>query len=364
MAVASPPGFTNIENAENLLQSVQIGASATNLGGFTINQEFDPEVEDNLRDNTVLWQLITTKKKAIAPVIKKIRRTSRPTADFVDRNNLQAAYNNSHGDTALNLQDPGQEVKAVAGKLSFAHFNRSMYEQQGRPYGDEIASETDELLTNTARFLEMQLVQGDANSNSLAFNGIEKLIPSSGHIFTVDLTDAQPESIISKIDEVVLRASTQRNYMQKLTHIVGTGSAHKAIREEVGQALFYTNSKEVVPGLNVPSVMTNNGELPIITSPYLNDLDGGAGDDTIRLYLLDMTSLEWHGVVPFGGTPDNLEPQIFDITQYVNGQPLVEQRMVLLYGALYAKNQGAGIYRIDIKVPSGTVWNSVEEALV
>lgn len=349
-------GFKTIEETQKFL----VQAEATNVGGFTVNQNFDPEVEMYIRRETVLWQLIKNKLPAEAPIVKKIREGALPTVGAVSRGNLSAAKNapllNSETATQNDLGDPGQEVKAVAGTIQFNHFGRSMSEQQGRPYGNQVAQETRDLLVAMARYLEMSLFIGDATANPLEFNGLDHLLPGS-NVVTIDLTDDQnPQRLTDTINRTITRATSDRTIMRKITHAFCTGAGSLQVQSEVGQAVFYSNVSEVVPGFKVPGIMTSNGMIPIVNTPYINDSDGGAGNDVIRTYLVDIDSLEWRGVRPYGGE-DSYEPQIFDITQFINGNPLVEQRMALIYGTLYGKNRGNGIWRIDATVPPGSVWN-------
>jgi len=361
MPTTTPFGFQEPQLTEEFL----VQAEATNIGGFTVNQNFAPEVEDILRDETVLWQMLINKKPAPAATVKKIWKNARPVVGFTNRSNLAGALANSHAATANDLSDPGQEVKALAGTIEFEHFARSMADQQGRPFGDEVAEETAELIVNCGRFLEMSLFAGDASApGGLEFNGIDRLIPATGgHIHTSSIVSPEPDSIVSKINEVCLRASTDRNRLRKISHIFCTGSSALKIRDEVGQAVLYQNLREIVAGYEVPGIVTANGIIPIITTPYLNDIDGGVGEDICRYYLLDLSTLEWNGVYPFGGLK-SLEPQIFDISNTINGLPLVQKRMVLIYGCLYAKNRGEGLYRLDVTVPSGSVWNTAQEVLI
>lgn len=334
-------------------------ASATNLSGFTVNQDYDPEIETYIRRETVFWQLIKNKRPANSPIVKKIREGALPNVGYVDKADLTPVkappLQNNPVALQNDLGDPGQEVKAVAGSVYFNHFGRSMAAQQNNPYDDTVAEDTDDLLTSMSRFLEMQLFKGDATAEPLSFNGLDKLMDPA-NVITCDVTGSDPDNLVDVINRAVTRATTDRTIMRRLTHIMSTGSGSLQFQREVGQAVFYQNTTEVVPGFKVPGIMTSNGQLPIVSTPYIDDLDGGAGNDTIRVYVLDINSLEWRGVPPFGGS-DSLEPQIFDITQYFNGVPLVEHRMALIYGTMYAKDRGRGIFRIDCRVEPGTVWN-------
>lgn len=355
MSTATKVGFQSIEDTQRFL----IQGEAINVGGFTVNQNFDPEIEHFIRRETVLWQLIKNKLPANSPTVKKIREGALPTVGFINRGNLSAAKSaplqNSQTATQNDLSDPGQEVKAVAGTVQFNHFGRSMSEQQGRPYGEHVAEDTRDLLVSMARYLEMMLFQGDANADALAFNGIDKLMPTS-NIVECNLTEDDPQSLIEVINRTVTRATTDRTIMRRITHILCTGAASLQFQREIGQATYYQSQSEIVPGYKVPGVMTSNGLVPIVHTPYINDVDGGAGNDIMRIYLLDIDSIEWRGVRPYGGE-DSFEPQIFDITQFVNGDPLVEQRMALIYGTPYAKDRGRGIWRVDAQCEPGSVWN-------
>lgn len=347
-------GFRSVESVEKLL----VQGQATNLGGFTVNQDFDPEIEYYLRKETIFWQLIRNRKPAQSAIIKKIREGALPTVGFVNRSNLGGAPHNPLTATQNQLDDPGQEVKALAGTIEFPHFERSLYEQQNRPYGDTVADETKDLLVSMARFLEMSLFTGDATADPMSFNGIDRLMNTvSQHVFTVDKT-VVGTSISRMVNEVVVRATTDRNILRKITHIICSGAGSLAIQEEIGQTVYYTNTNEVVPNVRVPGIMTANGQIPIVPTPYIDDIPatGSVTTDTIRIYLIDIDSIEWHGVFPFGGR-STFEPQIFDVTQYISGTPLVEKRMALMYGTPYAKNRGEGIYRIDVSMEQGSTWN-------
>ncbi len=356
MPIETPVGFQDATTTESFLTQ----ASATNLGGFLINQDYAQEIEDFRRKETVFWQLIQNKVPAPAPIVKKIRKNAFLNVGFVPRSNINAT--NTPANTPVtnqpDLSDPGQEVKAIAGTLEFEHFARSMQLQQNRPYEDTIAEETADLMTSLYRFLDMQLYSGNANApGNLQFNGLEYLIPATGNVFTASRMGATPQSVATKIDEVVTRAATDRNVLKKVTHIFCTGAGALQIRKEVGDNRYYTNQTEITAGIQVPSVITSVGTLPIVTSPYLNDIDGGAGNDTIRYWLVDMDTIEWNGVFPFGGE-NSYEPQIFDISTTINGLYLVEKRMILMYGTPYAKNSGQGIFRLDLEVPTNSIWQT------
>lgn len=356
MPVSTPVGFQDPAETQEFL----IQASATNLNGFLINQDFEPEIEDIRRKTTTLWQRIGVKKPATAPIIKKIRKRGFRNIGFVPKSGLTDAnvpQNAPGNNPQINqLDDPGQEVKAVSGTLEFEHFARSMQRQQGQPWEDTVAAETADLITGCYRFLDRKLHDGDASlPGNLEFNGIRHQIPQSGHIFTADITGTNPDSVVGKIDAIVTRAAAHPDVLRRPSAIYCSSNGANIIRDEVGQQVFYHNLIEITPGFQVAGVMTSIGLLPLITSPYLTDDDGGAGNDTVRFYIVDESGLEWHGVYPDGGDR-TYEPQIFDITTFVNGIYLVQKRMILVYGTPYLADRGGCVYRLDVTAPPGTVW--------
>lgn len=356
MAIVQKVGFTEYEETQGILE-----AAAANLGGFTINQDYDPEIEDYRLMETKFWRMIPqgNKKLAAAPTVKKIVKDKRARVGFVNRTDLSSSVSTNKTDLQRNLSDPGQEVKAISGLLDFPHFARSMNEQQNRPYGDEVGEDTDDMLKEAFRYLEMSLFRGDASVNPLEFNGLQAQIVEPNHIYTVDLTATEPERIWQRVNEIVMRATTDRNIMRKITHIFTTGSAYVELQKQVESTSTRFMEKEVIPGVRVPSLMTGDGEKPIISTPYLDNLSNVSGPssaphDVLRMWLLDINAVEWHGVLPYGGTR-SLDPQIFDVTQYLSGQYLVSKRLMLMYGTPYLRN--SSLYRIDIKAPLGSAWN-------
>lgn len=350
MAITETVGWRDVE------------ATAINIDGYTVNQEYEPEILDYRRENTVFWQMIPegNKRKARSATIQHVERNKRHKVGFVDRSDLSGAVNNPKTEHELDLNDPGEEVKALMGTATFDHFGRSLARQQNYPWTDEVATDTDDMLTETYRYLEMALFRGNASLNPFEFNGLQRQMPPSGHVFEVDLTTNPPDSIWKMMNYVVMKVAHDRSVLRKVTHFFVTGSAMVKLQEEVVESVLKFNQLEVIPGVVVPTVQTGDGQKPVISSPYLDDVadvDGTNSYDYLRIFAIDIRSVFWYGVIPDGGK-ETYEPQIFDLTQFQNNQYLVLKRGVLSYGTPKLLNQG--LWRIDLKVPRGTAWNTVE----
>jgi hypothetical protein len=277
---------------------------------------------------------------------------------------LSATVHNRKEDLNLNLNDPGQPIRALTSSVSFPHFPRSVAKAQGMPYGDEIAENTDSMLKEGYRFLEMALFNSrNTPETPHAFNGLQAQQTEEGHVFTVDTIGDTPESIVDTINEVCTRIATDRNVRRKVTHLMVTGAAYTAISREVRANSIKVNMVEIIPGVRVPAIITGAGEVPIFMTPYLDDVADPAGDDShdvVRIFPLDLECVEWWGLIPDGGT-ETIEPQIFDMSasMYSATTPLVMQRMMLLYGTPYLNNEG--LWRIDVRVPRGRAWSLAQE---
>jgi len=339
---------------------MEIQANAIPLDGFIVRDDFIPVIRRYVREETTFWQLIK-KVKAQTDVIKEIIEPSStaPAAGFVDRVSLNPPAN-SPSLQNYDLSDPGQQNKAIGGVLPFPHYTRSLYSQQGRPYGDTVARKTERLLVETLLVLERSLFVGDATTNPLAFNGIENQMPLA-NVASIDIRLGQ--SVVTALRTIVRRAISNEFELRTITHIWTSALGIQLIETETDARLAYRNMETIRPGLQVPMLVTQAGTLPLMQSPYIRDtkIIAPAPDprDEVVFYLLNMKDIEWHGVVPEGGK-DTLEPQIFDVSkqEVVGPSPSpyqLEKRMTLMYGTLYVYNRGRSMYKLVVKVPAGMI---------
>lgn len=339
-----------------IADSMLIKAQATNIGGFTVNQDLQKMVVDYRRKNTYFWQMLE-KLPARNPKIQEIRRNTFPNVGFVDRNDLSTTPVNDIASIPADLSDPGQDVKAIAGLLNVTHFGRSMEFAQGSIYGDSVAQDTDDLIVSVYRTLEKYLFTGDASAGGgTQFNGLAYLAsPDAENSYALDYTVANPTKIVQKLEEITTRVANHSFWNHRITHIFCSAGGYELIRKETENRNTLFNQVEFTPGVQVPAINSAMGNVPLLTTPYLFDVIGTGSTpvDTITYYLVDDSTLSWRGLAPFGGV-DTFEPQIFDVSNIVNGVPLLEKRFVLLYGTPYARNRGKGIYKLVVTAPSGS----------
>lgn len=333
-------------------------AAATNIDGFTCRTDYMDMIGKYLRRNTIFWPLLR-KEKAEADVVREILEAQLPSTGFFSKTSMNPPEN-APSAQSNDLSDVGQEVKAGGGLIKISHYGRSLATQQGQPWGNQLAQKTENLIVATSQTLERTLFAGNATSSPLQFNGIQRQM-AAGHAFTGDISAG--DSVVKKLRAIARLAVNDESIVRNITHIFTSGLGLQLIEDEVETKLEYHNMDNIRPGLKVPAIITqgsNQGEpTPIVTSPYLRDTDaGGAGTDTVHFWLVDMNLLCWKGVVPYGvqdtSSQNVYNPQIFEIASAASPY-LIDSRLCLFYGTLYAKNRGQGIYKLSMTVPANTV---------
>jgi hypothetical protein len=327
----------------------QVQAIATALDGFTVREDFMAAIRNYIRKKMVFWPLLR-KERADGDLIREILEGPEPQTGFFAKTAIDPIETPSDF-PAHDLTDPGEYVKAGGGLIHISHYSRSLYQQQQRPYGDIIATKTKNLIVSCLKTLEEALFLGDATADPLSFNGmVHQTDPT--HLFTADITTG--DSVVRKIRALVRLAVSDKVVMRNITHIFTNALGLELIENEMDNRLEYVNVDQITPGLRVPGIITQGDTqgrpTPIFTSPYID-----SGATFVDYYLVDMDSMSWKGVIPEGGT-DTFDPQIFEVSKFTgNATPyLVEKRMCLFYGTLYAtKAGGSSIYRLRVTVPAG-----------
>ena len=348
---------TLIKSETYAAHTQRLQASAINLDGATVNDDIINMIGDYQRKEGVIWPLIT-KKRAKHPTIKEGVKDKFPKVGAVNKFTLDhAAANveNPPGSLNRDLTDPGQDLKAISGQVDIPHFAHSMAQQQGYFYEDTFAEDTDDMILSGVRYLDRQLIVGDAAGNVDEFNGFLNLRNPANTDIELDTLIPGAELIHQALNRICIKAANEPNNRQRISHIFTSGGGQNELIREAHAAHIHQNQVEITPGHVVSAIVTPSGNknlTPVIGTPYILDDDSDVAFDLIDYWLIDMTQIEWHGLVPLGGQ-NNLDYQIFDFTKYVNGIPLTEKRMLLLYGCLFAKNQGRGIYRLRVKLPKG-----------
>lgn len=329
----------------------EIEAMATALDGFTVRNDYQSVVKNYMREEMTFWPLLP-KIPAEADPVQELTEGPEPTSGFMSKIDLNPPENASDLLAHAPIGTP-QGIKAAGGVIKIGHYARSLYRQQNQPYGNIIGRKTEKLIISTCRSVEQALFTGDATTNPLQFNGLYNQMATANR-YTASVVDG--DSVVKKLRGIARLASSDPLLLNSVDTIFTSGLGVELIEEEVDTKLEYHNLESIRPGLRVPAIITQSGTIPIIPTPYIQDTDGGAGNDTVYYYLVNMKSLTWKGVYPDGGDR-TFDPQIFEVGQYTaSATPyLLDKRLCLIYGTLHAENAGRGIYRLAVTVPPGRV---------
>ncbi len=355
-----PSNSTATFGFQSLEQMQAIQAEAVAYDGFYVRQEYDPVVGMYLRnaDDILLWNLIR-KLPAESDLIQEMVENDDPAVGFMQKNTLVAVENPTTYNPLKQLPG-GQRVKALGGVINLGYYAQSLWEQQGKPYGPQLAMKTEKEMSATLKALEKCLFRGNATTNPLEFNGLESQM-APDHAFIRDISGGQ--KIANLLRGICRLALNDETILRGITHIFTSALGVELIENQTDSQLQYMNLERVSPGLKVPSINTQRGTTPMLNSPFIQDTpaDPAAGRnyDLIHYWLLDLNQITWRGVIPKGGTPGNFNPQIFDVSKYAYHAGLehymVEKRFILQFGTLFVSNAGQSIWKLSIRVPAGTI---------
>jgi hypothetical protein len=337
-----------------------IEAEAVAYDGFYVRQEIDPIIGHYLRSSAdiLLWPMIK-KMPAEADLIQEMVENDDPAIGLMEKNTLVPVENPTTYNPLLPLPG-GQRVKALGGVINLGYYAQSLWLQQGKPYGPQLAMKTDKAMSAALKALEKCLFRGNATTNPLEFNGLEAQM-APGHTFERDISGGH--KIVNLLRGICRLAINDELILRGITHIFTSALGVELIENQTDAQLQYMNLDRVTPGLNVPSINTQRGTLPILNSPFIRDTPAnpaiGQNYDIIHYWLLDLNQISWRGVIPKGGTPGNYNPQFFDATQYSyhSGMEhyMIEKRLLLQFGTLFVGNAGQSIWKLSLRVPAGTI---------
>jgi len=341
----------------------EVLASAQDVGGFTVRQDYLSTIRNHIRRNTVFFPLLR-KEPTLFELVKELREASHPEAGFFDKAKPSAPElpetPSDHPTSDVSTDpDRGQLVKAAGGVIATNHFGRSLLRMQGNnPYGvDQRVKKKNDLIVSTVKTIERACFRGDASANPLSFNGLG-LQMAMGHSFVADTRLSHV--VYKKVRSVVRLAVSDETIDREITHIFTSCLGLELIEEEMDAKLSNVNLDEVRPGLKVKALNTQGdvqGEpTPLIPSPYIRDRVNAEGEGEIDFWLVDMRTLSWRGVFPEGGMEGVYEPQVLEAVYYSDdSEYLVDKCICLIYGTLYAENRGQGIWRLTVKVPKSKI---------
>lgn len=274
-------------------QWIDLAAAAQIIApGSIVVDEYQKEITDSLRRNSVLDGRINY-VPATGDFTAYFEQTELNGGEFVDpRNPSSTAVTNARVPRSA-------KVKAITNQANFGHYDILLGQQQGN-FAELEAKDVNDMINAIGLSHGKGLWRGNdtalATPTTLQYVGVQKQISN-----TFDI--AAGASIVAGIRAKVAAMVGSEKYELRPTAIYIDPIGHFYLEEEVREAensnvQISGLSKTTVAGLEVTSIMTAAGYLPIIPEPFISSVVNGT-DNTMTDYgivIVTEPMLEYHYV--------------------------------------------------------------------
>jgi hypothetical protein len=283
--------------------------------GALITDDYQKEITDILRRKSVLDGRIN-----YVPATGDI-------STYYEQNTVNGGeFVNPRSPSATATSNPktphGVKIKALTNQVNFGHYDVTLGQQQNN-FPELKAKDLDDMLNGIALSHGKALWRGNdtalAVPTTLQYMGIPSQITNT---FTVGVG----ASIVSAIRAKVAAMVGSEKYEVMPTAIYIQPIAHYHMTEEVRLAVESGKmsdpfGKTVVAGLEVPTIMTAAGLLPIIPEPFMPSAVNGtnSGNTDYGIAIVTESMIEYHYVGEKGmflfelGTTNSLQEQFVGV---------------------------------------------------
>jgi len=254
--------------------------------GTIVLEEYQKEITDALRRNSILDGRMTY-TPATGDFTSYFEQISIPEGGYVDPRNPTSTAGES-------VRVPrSAKVKAITNQVNFGHYDITLGQQQGN-FTELQAKDTNDMINGVGLAHGKGLWRGSdtalANPQTLQYVGLQKQITNT---FQID----KDGSIIAGLRSKVAAMVGSEKFELRPTAIYIDPIGHFYLEEEVRVAeennvKISGMSKTVVAGIEVVSIMTSAGYLPIIPEPFIQS-SVNATDNTMTDYGVVIVTEPW-----------------------------------------------------------------------
>ena len=308
-------------NMNNNLPRFEAVEHQTLANGAILVDDFDPLIFDDVLRQFPIWNILD-KRLAVGDFTNGFDQTAVGNARAADKRAL--SYSAASPTRAARTP---KEIKAIVRDLTFGMYDRSVYAQQGRKFGDLDAKDVRDTYVSCLRFWSDKLYNGDADSDPLEFDGLK-----DSNLIGAGTTVVATVSIVKSIKQAVVDMinSSARGVMP--THILLNAQVREYISLEYAKAgsNFPNDIVQGPPGRTsrVSSLDTAAGELPLIVDPF-NTINTGTTPSTYPTFIISADKISWQYVEPLGMAGP--EPKLFEIAMT---NALDVQHKCVMFGAV------------------------------
>lgn len=304
---------------------------------------FQPGMLDELRRDFTILQRITTTPATGHPS-RYWEQTKLPqntgAIDVRGGSTGYTGYSKNTLDEDYGRVEKSLLLKAYASRIKFTLFDQELVRQQ----------ETMEFLLN--KDLNDMMTQFYRKKNQDIWTGAAETVMDSTkpeycglltQIGTPKATIAAADTttkISTVIRNQIAKQVADTNYNYKVTAIYANPLSIDLLENELiaENPSYRINSyREIVPGVSVPSIRTQAGELPIIPDPYVPVVDNSTSV-THRFVIMDEKMVERHYLT-------TAEPRIFKMSQNEN---LIDDYIALGFDGVVLKGGSAFVVAKEV----------------
>lgn len=324
------------QNSEGVLNELH---AATYFGpGALLIDEYDPIILDDIRRESILWNRID-KRLAPGETTNGFDQTGISTGRAAPRRNLSfsATY-------ATRVARTPKTIKAIVADTQFGIFDRSVYQQQGRRFGNLEAKDVADLGTACIRKWAVLAYTGAAGSNDDEFDGLRTLVPTGDTI-------ADDQSIVAGICDALIGMTNSTSVVTRPTAIYTNAKVIQMINMEllkVGDKLLYAPIKVGDSVFDTAQLATPVGFMPLIADPW-NSVVAGT-PNVYPTFIMDESKLSWQYVEVLGAA--GADPRTFEIAMT---NALEVQYKTVMFGAMEILGASTHVKRVNIEERSTPV---------
>lgn len=293
-------------------------AAVTLANGAILIDDYDTVIFDDVLREFPMWERID-KRLAPGDVTGGFDQTAVGNARSADPRSL--------GYTAASptrAQRTARSIKAIVRNLEFGMFDVSVYQQQGRRFGNLEGKDVDDMVTSAMRKWQTEAYEGSVSGDATEFDGLRTLLSSGA------LSISAAQSVVDRLDSIIVDMMNTSTRGVRPTAVYCNAKVVQFISRE------YIKSGEKLPMLpmmiggnvmQVPYLPTAAGNLPLIVDPFNASVSGTP--TTYPTFIVTENLLSWQYVMPLG--MPGPEPKTFQIAPT---NQIVQQYTTVMFGAL------------------------------
>jgi len=311
--VGAGKGLSLAANRTGVADIMQAATVLAN--GAILVDEYDRMIFDRVLRTYPMWNWIS---KEVSPgdFTNGFNQSAVATARSADKRNLSYSGTNP----TRSARTP-QEMKAIVNDLTLGMYDRSVYQVQGRRFGDLTEKDVRDSKNSCFRQWQTLIYTGSTSVSALEFDGLNKFLGTGAATVTA------ATSVVKAIQERVVTMMNVSTYEVLPTDLFVNARVRQIIAAELRKDGADRIPQMELQGEKIEYLDTAAGPLPIRVDPFNRPVV--ATPTVYRTFILTKDTVNWYYVPPLGN--EGAEPKTFDIAQT---NALDSQFKTVMFGAL------------------------------